>query len=115
MTILPGPPYVQERRVKVKSPGWHRLPSTAWFIADAVLTVGAATLLVIDDRQTFWALLVVGLIAFVAAVGTFVSAITEISRHRKPVASVINLILSLLINPYVVAGHLVSLRVLDFG
>lgn len=111
MTLRLAPPYVDEPRAKVKSPGWYRLPSTAWLGAEILLTGLVVTVLIMDLALS-WVLLLVGLVITASAL---VTAIVEISRHRKPVASVTNLILSLVLNPYLVVGYLVSLGVLDFG
>ena len=113
MTLRLGPPYLDEPRAKVPPPGWHRLPSTAWLSADILLT-GLFVALLGMDGHAIW-VLVVGLIAFVAAAVSVVTSIVEIRRHRKPVVSTVNLILSLAVNPYMVAGYLVKLGILDFG
>lgn len=101
--------------MKVKSPSWHRTRSTLWLLVDIVLTAATVTLLVLDGANSFLVQLGLGLVASVAAVVTLVIAILEISRHRRPLSSVINLILSLLINPYTVVGYLVWFGLLDLG
>jgi hypothetical protein len=112
MTVQFGPPYL-ESPLKDGSPGWHRLPSTAWLGADILLT-GVFAAQLTSGAHAIWSI-GIGIGAFVATAVSSGTSILEISRYRRPVWSVINLLLSLVVNPYTTVGLLVALGVLDFG
>lgn len=113
MTVPLGPPYIEDAREKLPSPPWHRLRSALWLAANVVLTSTSALLLV-SDVISVWAL-IVGLVAILVAAGGFVASIRDAIRFARPVLPLSNLTASVLINPYMLAGYLVGLGILDFG
>ena len=99
--------------LRARSPRWHRLPSTAWLVGNAVAEglLVAALVSPVTAVLTFAAVL----IAVIASIGSVVAAILEVLAYRKPGASITNGALALALNPYVVTGVLVNLGILDFG
>ncbi len=79
-----------------------------------ILLTGIFVAVLIVDIHTPWALFI-GLLAFVVAAALFVTSILDLLRYSKPVAAIVNLVLSVLINPCMVMAYLVGFRVLDFG
>jgi len=113
MTSDLEPPVFASIDVRERSPRWYRLPSSAWLVAN----VAAQVLLVAALVSGMTPLVVIGVAvgAVVTAIGTLVTAVREASRYRGTGASVVNGIMAMAGNPYLMFGALVQLGVLDFG
>lgn len=105
--------HVNERPLKVISRPWFRLLSTAWLGASLLFTGILVALLAMDVSGPL--LLISCLIEALIIGFTLSTASQEISRHRKPGASIANIVVCLLTNPYFVVGFLVQAGALDFG